>query len=310
MNRLQLLLDRSSLPRRLLLGVRKDPRSPSASITCFHGGRTVGADQLVLQVLDADEEAELPSMPSAVRFEPEPGAFEPARELASSAASQALPASDPEERTRRGSRPIAPARRPARATPADHRPLTPLCVGQRLDRNQVARSLDEDRCAGARSSSVGRSSSSRALDRRRVAIASVLDREACRVEGRDLVVGLPPLRVAVKRRRPSLGHAASLEPAGLDRVHELAVVARLLPVVGEDRACAAARRRAISALPGPSAPIRLTCWPGSSVPSGSRHLVPGRHRHEQVGARAPLSADRRRPRRARRPHCARSPSTS
>src|SRR5881397_1122383 len=58
----------------------------------------------------------------------------------------------------------------------------------------------------------------------------VLDREPGRVERRDLLVGLPPLRVAGKHGA-ELGHAAPLELPGLDRVDELPVVARLLPVV-------------------------------------------------------------------------------
>ena len=40
---------------------------------------------------------------------------------------------------------------------------------------------------------------------------------------------------------------------------------------------------AISAFPGPSAPIRLTCWPGCSEPSASSTSWPGVIGHEQVG---------------------------
>src|SRR5512132_4351257 len=50
----------------------------------------------------------------------------------------------------------------------------------------------------------------------------VLDREAGRVEGRDLIVGLPALSVT-REHYAQLGNAAALEPACFDRVHDLAV---------------------------------------------------------------------------------------
>ncbi len=46
----------------------------------------------------------------------------------------------------------------------------------------------------------------------------------------------------------------------------------------------ASSRGAISALPGPSAPIRLTCWPGRSDPFGKQHLMARCDRHHEVGA--------------------------
>src|SRR5262245_30509199 len=71
-----------------------------------------------------------------------------------------------------------------------------------------------------------------ALDRRE-RDREILDREPGRVEGRDLVGSRAPLRVTGEDRA-ELGHTVPLELPGLDRVHELAVVARLLPVVRED----------------------------------------------------------------------------
>src|SRR5262245_65558568 len=61
----------------------------------------------------------------------------------------------------------------------------------------------------------------------------VLDREPGRVERRDLDVRLPSVRVS-GQHSAELRHSAALELACLDRVHMLAVVARLLPVVRED----------------------------------------------------------------------------
>src|SRR5262245_6514655 len=59
----------------------------------------------------------------------------------------------------------------------------------------------------------------RAFDRRE-GDREVLDGEAGRVEGRDLVVGAAALCVTGEHG-PELGHAAPLELAGLDGVHEL-----------------------------------------------------------------------------------------
>ena len=74
------------------------------------------------------------------------------------------------------------------------------------------------------------------------------------------------------------------------------------------RGTRASSATAISALPGPSAPIRLTCWPGRSEPSGSRTSRPGVTVTSEVGGERLLAARRdasadpapRRRRRARR----------
>ena len=96
------------------------------------------------------------------------------------------------------------------------------------------------------------------------------------------------LRVA-REHGAELGHAASLEPAGLDRVDQLAVVARLLPVVGEDpraqklvdgdlglaRTVRAHQAYVLARLEG-------VLW--------KEHLVPGGHRYEQGRLRVPCRA--------------------
>ena len=77
------------------------------------------------------------------------------------------------------------------------------------------------------------------------------------------------------------------------------------------RASRASSSTAISALPGPSAPIRLTCWPGRSEPRRARPRGPASPSTTRSAASASLAARRRRRRRARRPRlAARSASTS
>src|SRR3982751_1768638 len=61
----------------------------------------------------------------------------------------------------------------------------------------------------------------------------ILDREPGRVECRDLLVRAPALLVTAQYR-PELGRLLTFQRACFDRVHELAVVTRLLPVVAED----------------------------------------------------------------------------
>ena len=65
--------------------------------------------------------------------------------------------------------------------------------------------------------------------------------------------------------RPQRRHVARGRPRRRDRAGQLAAVARLLPVVAEERPRASSST-ATSALPGPSAPISDTCWPGRSDP--------------------------------------------
>src|SRR6266480_499631 len=109
----------------------------------------------------------------------------------------------------------------------------------------------------------------------------VLDREARRVEGRGLLVSPTPLRLTGENRA-ELGHAASLEPAGLDRVHELAVVARLLPVVGENPA-------AQQLVDGDLSLARTVRAHEAHVLTGTeralreQHFMPGRDGHQEVG---------------------------
>ena len=102
----------------------------------------------------------------------------------------------------------------------------------------------------------------------------ILDREAGRVEHRDLCVA-----------RASAGRAGE---DGADRGHVvLARRARPRPRARARRrgspapsrrrtaARVRARRPATSALPGPSAPISETCWPGCSAPSSRTTSCPG-----------------------------------
>ena len=103
----------------------------------------------------------------------------------------------------------------------------------------------------------------------------ILDREPGRVERRDLVGssrGPAPLRRAPRRAR---SRRLGSDDAGVDGVGELAAVARLLPVVAEEREPAPARRSPPRPCPGPSAPISETCWPAPSVPSASSTSWPG-----------------------------------
>ena len=111
----------------------------------------------------------------------------------------------------------------------------------------------------------------------------VLDREPGRVEHRDLVGRAAPGRLAGRAPRRARSRRSRATQAGLDRVREVAGVARLPPVVAEDRARGPARPTAISLLSGPSAPIRLTCWPGRSEPSRKSTCLPGVTVDDDVG---------------------------
>ena len=110
------------------------------------------------------------------------------------------------------------------------------------------------------------------------------------------------------KRRDLVGRRASRRLAGEHRA-ELRHVARASTSPPRPRARArrcgspapSRRRRSASAraptprsrpCPGPSAPIRLTCWPGPQRALGEQQLVARRHRHEQVG-RERLLARRR-----------------
>src|SRR2546430_17681523 len=61
----------------------------------------------------------------------------------------------------------------------------------------------------------------------------VLDGESRRVENRDLAARATTLGGA-RQDIPQLNHVVTTQHAGLDRVDEFAVVARLLPVVAEE----------------------------------------------------------------------------
>jgi len=78
-----------------------------------------------------------------------------------------------------------------------------------------------------------------------------------------------------------LGHVLAAEHAGLHRVDEIAVVARLDPVVAED---ADARQLADGdlRLPRPvgAHQARMLAW--AERPHVEHDLAPGRHRHEQI----------------------------
>src|SRR4029453_7757627 len=145
----QLLLDGASLPRRLLLKRAKRSQIALGLDHLFHGRRSMGADQLVFEVFDADEEADPPhAAPREVRAEP--GPFEPAHELALFGG-----VTEPRElQALRNEHVEAAADRLGAAHRHERNPggieVDASMVGQRLDRDQVAGPLDEDRCAGVR----------------------------------------------------------------------------------------------------------------------------------------------------------------
>src|SRR4249919_1879068 len=170
-------------------------------------------------------------MPARVRFEPRPARSRPRWNSLSSAASQSPASFKPWGTKTSRKRPIACAPPIAtRETPSASR-FRP-CMSARA--SSATRSLVPSRSTAARGLE---------LKRRQVELGlvldggerdrEVLDREAGRVERRDLVVALPPGGGAVEHSA-ELGDPAPLELAGFDRVHELAVMAGLLPVVGED----------------------------------------------------------------------------
>ena len=188
-------------------------------------------------------------------------------------------------------------RRPGRAgdprrAPAGARALRPrtLRLSRRRARSRVRQRPGRPRLAtrsataAAQSSNEGRSSSADALergDRDR----EILDREPGRVEGRDLVAPRPARRPRRRApRRAASRRSRSTSPAST-ACDELAAVARLLPVVAEDARRARARDARSRPCPGPSAPIRLTCWPGPE-----RALAEQRPR----GPASPSRAGRRR----------------
>ena len=127
----------------------------------------------------------------------------------------------------------------------------------------------------------------------------ILDREPGRVEGRDLVGARPALGSSPASTAPSSVDLVRADEARLDRVRPAR--RRGLPAPSRRRRCASARaRRARSRpCPGPSAPIRLTCWPGRSAPSREEHARARRHRHDEVGRERLVRRARRLERRAR-----------
>ena len=134
------------------------------------------------------------------------------------------------------------------------------------------------------------------------------------VESNVVISSAPrPARRVAGEHGAELVTSSAPDEARLDRVRELAAVARLLPVVAEDRACARARPAAISALPGPvgahqahvlarpraSPRSSSTSWPGVTVTSRSareRLLERARDRRAELVGRARARAPRRRPR--------------
>ena len=110
-----------------------------------------------------------------------------------------------------------------------------------------------------------------------------------------------PVRVAGEHVAELRSRRSRSSTPRLDRGGALPAVARLLPVVAEDAARGPARATAISALPGPSAPIRLTCCPGRSEPSGSSTSRPGVTVTSEVGRERLLAASGAAGRRAPRP---------
>ena len=102
----------------------------------------------------------------------------------------------------------------------------------------------------------------------------VLDREAGRVEQRDLVGAGAPVRRAGEDGA-ELGHVVARDEAGLDRAGQLAAVAGLRPLVAEEPAARRPPSSSASALPGPSAPSMFRCTPGRRSPARTTGSCPG-----------------------------------
>ena len=122
------------------------------------------------------------------------------------------------------------------------------------------------------------------LDRRQVELVAplergqrdreVLDRQAGRVEGRDLVrpsaARRPRRRARRRARSPARARASRPRPRATSSPLWLACSQ------SSQKTCVrTSSSTAISALPGPSAPIRLTCCPGRSEPGPNSTSCPG-----------------------------------
>ncbi len=110
----------------------------------------------------------------------------------------------------------------------------------------------------------------------------ILNREPGRVEDGDLLGAAAALGGSVEHRT-ELGHGLAREGARLDGVHELAVVARLLPVVAED---ANARQLLDCDLgfPGAVRAHQAHVLAGPERAGTVDELVARRHRRHQVGS--------------------------
>ena len=112
----------------------------------------------------------------------------------------------------------------------------------------------------------------------------VLDGEAGRVEDGDLVGALPAGRVAEQNVPSSVTPSRVIDPASTARLMSpLWLACSHSSTTTRTRVSSST---AISAFPGPSAPIRLTCWPGSA--GKARSSIPARG---ATGAAAALPAE-------------------
>ena len=155
-------------------------------------------------------------------------------------------------------RPRPDVRRPRRA--GDRRRAAPAA---RADGSGAARRLEVD----PRQVELARALVGGDRDR------EILDREPGRVEDRDLLVRAAALRLAGQHAPSSVTSARVIAPAST-------AAASSPPWLACSHSSQKTRTRAISstaisAFPGPSAPIRLTCCPGRSEPGPSRISLPG-----------------------------------